>query len=127
MNDTTDTNDGKTFTLASDQTLARVAARATPSSLDAHERRMATDREYKSSTLALASTVPDAGGHLAEITEPYLRAKVADALDLSHDVKNAPALYRLAHVLSKHYPKASAIVRKQAEQIERAYGLPKDW
>ena len=77
------------------------------------ERRMADDPKFRS--IVLATKVPDAGGELAEIRDPYVRAKVADALDLSGIVKNAPALFDLAAALAGlGYHSSSDKVRKQA-------------
>lgn len=84
------------------------------------DRKLAEDPKFGS--ILLATKVPDAGGDLAEIHEPHLRAKVADALDLSSVVKNAPALFDLARVLAKlGYHASSDKVRKQAEYIARTY------
>lgn len=84
------------------------------------EKRLKEDPNF--AAVLLATKVPDAGGALAEIHDPHLRAKVADALDLSETVKNAPALFDLAQVLAQMgYHASSDKVRKQAEYIARVY------
>lgn len=84
------------------------------------ERRMENDPSF--SRIVEATRVPDADGELAEIKDPFLRAKVADALDLSSVVKNAPGLFDLATALAQMgYHASSDKVRKQAEYIRRTY------
>lgn len=88
-------------------------ARKSPESV--HERRMATDAEYKDRTIVLASRIPDARG-LEDITEPFLKSKVADALDVS---RSSQKMHELAQILSMKYPKSAARVKKRAEDLSR--------
>lgn len=108
----------QTKTLELAQVIAKGrAAMQGPTKMD---RRRAEDPKF--GAILLATKVPDAGGDLAEIHDPHVRAKVADALDLSERVKNAPALFNLARVLAKlGYHNSSDKVRKQAEYIARTY------
>jgi hypothetical protein len=79
-------------------------------------------QEAQRRAIVLATKVPDAGGELAEIKDPHLRAKVADALDLSSVVKNAPALLDLSRALAAiGYDSSADKVRKQADYIARTY------
>lgn len=77
------------------------------------EQKMAKDEAFRQEAIYLAKTVPDARG-LEEIHDPFLKAKVADALDVGRD---PAAMMRLAKVLELRYPQAAEKVRKQARYL----------
>lgn len=89
-------------------------ARANPESK--FEQRMATDAAFAEEAIVLARSIPEAKG-LEEIRDPFLKAKVADALDIGRD---PGAMLTLAKVLDMRYPRAADKVRRQAEFLAKA-------
>ena len=81
------------------------------------EQRMATDAAFAEEAIVLARSIPEAKG-LEEIRDPFLKAKVADALDIGRD---PAAMLTLAKVLDMRYPRAADKVRKQAQFLARAH------
>lgn len=80
------------------------------------EDRMSRDRVFEQETIILAARVPDARG-LEEIKDPFLRAKVADALDVGRD---PASMRKLGRILAIRYPAAADKVLKQARFLEGA-------
>lgn len=93
---------------------AEAVARANPTSRV--EDRMSRDRAFAHETIILAERVPDARG-LEEIKDPFLKAKVADALDVGRD---PVSMRQLGRILAIRYPQAADKVLKQAKFLERA-------
>ena len=89
-------------------------ARANPESR--FEKRMAEDAAFAEESIVLARSIPEARG-LEEIRDPFLKAKVADALDIGRDPS---AMLTLAKVLNMKYPRAADKVRKQAQFLAKA-------
>jgi hypothetical protein len=92
---------------------AEAIAKANPESRV--ESRMARDKAFEHETILLAAKVPDARG-LEEIRDPFLKAKVADALDVGRD---PGAMRKLGRILSMRYPAAADRVLKQADYLAR--------
>ena len=108
-------------TMVTDTTFAMNVAPVSPSMLSVGdkrsklEERMDRDEGFKKHTIHVAERVPDARG-LEEIRDPFLKAKVADALDMGRDPQ---AMFALAKILDVRYPQAADRVLKQAKYLQR--------
>lgn len=72
-------------------------------------------REKEQMTVELAARIPDAKG-LEEIKDPFVKAAVADALDIG---KDPVTMRELGEALALTAPRAAARVFKRAEDLER--------